>query len=207
MPPVISSGRHRRNCELLGENRGKITPALLRAALRDHYGSPAPHPGLAFDDERYFSVCMHADPVGTTTASVVAELGQNDDGLLRCWASLGSPCVGVFLPYYIDGELPPELGRGGEKSSQDSPWWRFKELLTLVERDFERYGPPVREAWDRFEGDILRQAETIEAEAAEMRRAGDTAAAANHLSRFMADNVAATLERLERLIQEQATRG
>lgn len=203
VPPVISSGRHRRTCEILNENRGKITPALLRTALRDHYGQPAPRPELTFDDDRSFSVCMHADPVGTTTASLVAELGRNDDGLLRCWASLGSPCVGVFLPYYMEGDLPPALGRGGQESTPDSPWWRFKELLTLVERDFGRYAPPVREAWDRFESDTLRRAETIETEAVQMRRAGDSAAAVNHLSRFMADNVAETLEQVERLIRDQ----
>jgi dipeptidase len=103
----------------------------------------------------------------------------------------------------MKGDLPPALGRGGEESSPDSPWWRFKELLTLVERDFERYGPPVREAWDRFESDTLRRAETIETEAAEMRRAGDSTAAANHLSRFMADNVSETLEQVEKLIRDQ----
>jgi hypothetical protein len=35
------------------------------------------------DDERFFAVCMHAEPVGTTTASVIARLPQDGDDLLR----------------------------------------------------------------------------------------------------------------------------
>ena len=57
---------------------------------------------------------MYTDPVGTTTASMVARLPADEDELLAYWGSLGSPCVNVFLPYYIDGEIPPILARGGE---------------------------------------------------------------------------------------------
>ena len=193
-PAIISSGRHGRTCQLLAAARGQLTAASLRAALRDHYdGGPVHHPGRAPDDEKYYSVCMHADPVGTTTASMVTRLGADGEPLVY-WGSLGSPCVGVFLPYYLDGELPEVLGRGGEHSSVDSPWWRFKELLTLVERDFGEYGPRVRAFWDEFEAEV------------EAQRA-DTEARARHegteiLTRFMRDNVAAMSERLEQLIRE-----
>src|SRR5215470_13739320 len=73
-PAIISSGRHRRTCELLTRGRGRLTPAALRAALRDHGDGPFHQPGRSPDDERYFTVCMHAEPVGTTTASMIARL-------------------------------------------------------------------------------------------------------------------------------------
>ncbi len=199
-PPIISSGRHRRTCEILASTRGRITADDLRAALRDHYDGPVHRPGHGLDDERYFSVCMHADPVGTTTASMVARLTAGDDDLLRYWGSLGSPCTGVFLPYYIDGELPAAVGRGGELASADSPWWRFKELSTLVARDPERRGELVRASWDDFERSILAAAEPVEDEARRRRRAGDHRAAAELLTQLMADNVAAMLDHLEGLI-------
>jgi secernin len=199
-PPIISSGRHRRACEILASARGRITAAALRAALRDHYDSPVHLPGRSLDDERYFSICMHADPVGTTTASMVARLAAGEDELLRYWGSLGSPCTGVFLPYYVDGDLPAAVGRGGELPSADSPWWRLKELSTLVERDSERRGPLVRACWDDFERTVLAEAAPIEEEARRRRRAGDRGAAAKLLTELMADNVASMLERLEELI-------
>jgi dipeptidase len=201
-PEVVSSGRHRRTCELLAARRGTVTPAVLQAALRDHADGPLYRPGRTPDDERYFTVCMHAEPVGTTTASMVARLPADADDLLRYWGSLGSPCVGVFLPYYVDGELPAILARGGEHPSADSPWWRFRELLAAVERDWIRHGPHVRASWDEFEHVLAGEAEEVEAKAARLRRAGQRDSAARLLTRFMDANVALALERLERLLGE-----
>jgi dipeptidase len=201
-PAVISSGRHRRTCELLGAHRGRLTPAALRAALRDHYGSVEHRPAAAPDDERFFAVCMHAEPVGTTTASMIARLPADGDDLLRYWGSLGSPCVGIFLPWYVDGELPAGLARGGAEASADAPWWRFKQLLTLVEADVSRRGAHARGYWDELEPVIDGEAAEVEAKAGKLRRAGQYDSAARLLTRFMDANLALTLERLERLISE-----
>jgi dipeptidase len=201
-PAIVSSGRHRRTCELLTGARGRLSPAALRAALRDHAGGPLHQPGRSPDDERYFTICMHAEPVGTTTASMIARLPADPDDLLRYWGSLGSPCLGVFLPYYVEGELPALLARGGEQPSADSPWWRFKALLTLVERDWGRHAPRVRADWDALERVLADEAEEVEAKALRLRRAGQRDAGARLLTRFMEANVALALERLERLIGE-----
>ena len=201
-PEAISSGRHRRTCELLAADRGRLTPARLRAALRDHYGTNAHRAAEAPDDERFFAVCMHADPVGTTTASMIARLPEDGDDLLRYWGSLGSPCVGVFLPSYVDGELPAALARGGAEPTPDAPWWRFKHLLTLVEADVPRRGPHARAFWDEFEHMLDGEAAEVEHKVLRLRRAGQHDSAARLLTRFMDANLALALERLERLIGE-----
>jgi len=201
-PDIISSGRHRRTCEILARSRGRLTAADLHAALRDHYDGPLHRPGRAADDERYYSVCMHADPVGTTTASMVARLPADEDDFLCYWGSLGSPCIGVFLPYYPAGQLPAALARGGENASADSPWWRFKHLLTLVEEKPDERGPRVRAAWDRFESELRSQARAVEAEAIAFRRRRDEEGASSILTRFMDTNVRTMLGRLENLIGE-----
>ena len=190
-PDIISSGRHKRTCQLLANANGRITAATLRAGLRDHYDDgPVFRPGAPPDNERYYSVCMHAPPVGTTTASVVARLGRDDEPLVY-WGSLGSPCVGVFLPYYIAGELPADLARGGADATPDSPWWQFHELLALEARDCERHGPRVRAYWDEFEAEIESQRAAVE-------RSGDVAA----LTGFMQRNVAEMRQRLARLTRQ-----
>jgi dipeptidase len=187
---------------MLAAGRGRLTPARLRDALRDHYGERSHRPEHAPDDERYFSVCMHADPVGTTTASMIARLPADGGDLLRYWGSLGSPCVSVFLPYYVDGDLPEALARGGAEASADSPWWRFKTLLGLVERDWPLLGPQVRAYWGELERVIDAEAAEVEAKVLRLRRAGERDAGSRLLSRFMAANVGLALERLERLIGE-----
>jgi len=185
-PAVISSGRHRRTCELLAAGRGRLTPAALRTALRDHYGAASPGVELPFDDEHRFGVCMHADPVGTTTASMIAQLPADGAAPPRYWASLGSPCVGVFLPLFLAGELPAALALGGAEPTPDAPWWRFKELLTRVERDWPRHAAPVRAAWDALEARFDAEAATV----------------AGHETEFMHDALARVLMRLEQLIAE-----
>jgi dipeptidase len=200
-PPVVSSGRLRRTCEMLEHGRGRLTPGSLRAALRDHYGSAIHRPQFSIEDERFFSVCMHADPVGTTTASMVAQLPGEANGLLRCWTSLASPCIGTFVPCYPIGRVPAVLSRGGA-TPDDSPWWRFKRLLTLVERDFDRYGPRVRAYWDDFEQRLLAGAEEVEGAAAIRLRHDDQNGAAEMLTGLMERNVTAMLERLDRLIAD-----
>lgn len=203
-PDVVSRGRHRRTCAILDAGRGRLTAADLRAALRDHAGSPVYAPRYTVEDERYFTVCMHAEPVGTTTASMVAQVPADPDELLVYWGSLGSPCVGVFLPYYIDGDLPSVVHNGRSDPSPDSPWWRFKALLTLVEFDWVRHAPRVRESWSEFETALAAEAAEVEAKAVQLRRAGQRDSASRLLTRFMDGNVALALERLERLIGELA---
>ncbi|MGH7789156.1 MAG: C69 family dipeptidase [Candidatus Binatia bacterium] len=201
-PDIISSGRHRRTCEMLAAGRGGLTAGSLRAALRDHHGEPCHRPGLDPSDERYFTVCMHADPVGTTTASAVVRLPADPGDVMRYAASLGSPCTGIFLPYYVDADLPAALACGGATHSAASPWWRFHDLLTLVERDWPAHGPRVRAYWDELEEVIAGEAAEVEAKAVRLRRAGESAAGSRLLTRFMEANLALALERLERIIGE-----
>jgi len=201
VPAVISSGRHRRTCALLENRKGRLTAADLRMALRDHYeGGVCFKPGRAPDDERAYSVCMHADPVGTTTASMIARLPA-DGTPATYWASLGSPCLGLFLPLYVTGEVPAELARGGEHASADSPWWRFKALLSRVEADWS-LAPRVRGFWDEIEAGIEREREQVEERARELRQCGEPARAAAALNELSQQATASALRQLERLLAE-----
>jgi len=154
LPEAVSCGRHQRTCELLAQRHGQISVGWLHGALRDHFGSATPPRGYTPADPQYFSVCMHAEPVGTTTASMIARIPSAAAEPLLYWASFGSPCVGAFIPLFVDGDIPAVLQRGGAEPSDDSPWWRCKRLLSHVERDWERYAPRVRQELDHFEAEI-----------------------------------------------------
>jgi secernin len=158
VPEVVSSGRHQRTCSLLEHARPHASVEMLKRALRDHYGRLAPPSDLTPEQPQYFSVCMHAEPVGTTTASMIARIPPDAAEPLLYWASLGSPCVGAFIPLFVDGTLPEILSVGGAQPSHDSPWWLFNRLLALVQRDSATRLPRVRQALDRFEMEAAERA-------------------------------------------------
>jgi dipeptidase len=94
---------------------------------------------------------MHAEPVGTTTASMIASLPANADEAPLYFASLGSPCVGAFLPLFIDADVPEVLSVSSEEPSDESPWWQLKHLLVEVERNWVANAKAVRAEMDHFE--------------------------------------------------------
>ncbi len=169
VPPEISSGRYGRTCERLRGEQGAIDVATLRQTLRDHYGAVLPNEGLTPMDERYFGVCMHAEPVGTTTASVIAHLPHAAGEPVTYWASLASPCVSAFLPLYVDAGVPEMLTRSSVEPSPESPWWRCKQLLGAVEQDWSARAPIVRAELDEFEA--ATQAALVERPAQAMNAA------------------------------------
>lgn len=189
VPHVVSSGRHRRTCQLLEEQRGAIAVATLRAALRDHYGLAAPGAGSSPMDPEYFSVCMHAEPVGTTTASMIASLPPEPGRAPLYLASLGSPCVGAFIPLFVDAEVPAVLARGGAQPDSESPWWQLKQLLAAVETNWQAHAPRVRTAMDAFE---------TEAYATASRIAGDSPAVKTEFMREVVHDLLALVRRLQR---------
>jgi len=78
----------------------------------------------------------------------------------------------------------------------------MRELLTLVERDFARFAPPVRARWDAFEAELAHEASGVEAAAAAHRDARRAAI----LTDFMQRAVTTYLSELETLVRETAAR-
>jgi len=193
-PETISSGRYSRNCLLLESTKGTISIVSLRGTLRDHYGSPVPRGDLAPDRPEHFSVCMHAEPVGTTTASLIVRLSADPSEPLVYWASLGSPCVGVFLPLFVDCNVPTPLLAGAASTSADSAWWQFKKLLTRVEAHWDARLPKVRAVLDEFESTTL----------ARMDREQIVTAAQAERENFVEDVVGQALRKIEALTSDLA---
>jgi secernin len=189
VPDVISSGRHQRTCMLLEQAKGALTVDSLKAALRDHYGRPAPRRDLTPADPQYFTVCVHAPPVGPTTASAIVRIPPNADEPLTYWASLGVPCIGAFMPLYVDGDVPAALSRGGAQASDDSPWWQFEQLRTRVQQDWEQRAPRVRSAFDQLETNL----------AAQMRERRMASRPVTERTAFMRETVDDVLARVQQL--------
>jgi secernin len=186
VPGWISEGRLRRSRTLLDAAQGRIDPSVVEAILRDHHaGGPVRLPDTTIGDESYCTLCMHSEPIGTTTASLVAPLPASRRNPWPVWISFATPCTGVFLPVYLDGLLPPELARGGSEPDTGSAWWAFKILQDAAAIDFPRHTPALREAWKGLESRVEADRITVEAQAARARASGATAVVTKLLTDFM----------------------
>ncbi len=204
VPGLLSEGRQRRAKQLLTEGDGTLDVSSLQRLLRDHGEEARPAvdgPPLAAksDDERYYTLCMHSEPVGTTTASIAAALPEDRSAPWPVWISFGNPCVGVFLPVYIDGVIPSTLARGDDEFEEGSAWWVFQRLQQAAEVDLARSLPILREGWASLEEKIDRERVEVEAEACRLAASGDRFAADTLLSDFMARTVGQAMDHAEGL--------
>jgi secernin len=198
VPAQISEGRQRRSAALLEESKGRLDVASAVCLLRDHgAGNVAPPADATPDDERYFSLCMHSEPVGTTTASLVAELPHDAHAPSPVWISFGTPCTGIFVPVYIDGVIPAVLALGGEEFESDSAWWIFHRLQQSAARDLERNLPILRRGWAPLEEKIEIERCNAERAARNAYVEGDADAAADLLSTLMNRVVGEVLDTAE----------
>ena len=202
VPPVVSSGRYRTTCGALAEAGGKLDIAAFKRVMRDHYEAGDVHaPGRMPDDERFFSVCMHAGPVGVTAASMIVELGASPGGAPQpVWVSFCNPCVSPYLPVFPEAVIPAAYAAGGRTADDESAWWRFKRLLTAVEQDFPRHARRVRDAWRSYEQELEARTEAVVADAAAKSGAARTAM----LAVFMRDVWLDAARRLDALTAEIA---
>ncbi|RJP16631.1 MAG: secernin-3 [Candidatus Abyssobacteria bacterium SURF_5] len=202
VPPHISEERLRQSTNLLQEFRGKISPDIMMRFLRDHYESRTTFtPGLDPSEGRCYSICMHADPVGTTAASVVAHIRRKYP-FVTYWASFGNPCCGVFLPLYLQGRVPSVLLKAGGASSNDSVWWLFKRLDEAVAADYASNTFVVQSAWAELESEFVKQAAEMEGAATLLEGRGKRDQAKHLLEGFMHDNVNRVACCAERLTAE-----
>ena len=157
-----------RACIARSQGAAATAIADVVAALRDHGNGPWGAPGSARDpgaeaaanpvpttrhaDDRHVTVCMHLRADQATTASFVVELP--DGAPPRAWACLGSPCVGVYVPF-APPAVPPVL-------TDPAQWQRFARLRDRVDTDPAALGT-VRAVLAPLERDLWAEAGAADA--------------------------------------------
>jgi len=195
-----------------------ITVESLKAWLRDHGHRPGPPPtSLDPSDPDRYSICMHADPVSTTTASLVARLPEASCGdPWPVWISFATPCTGIFMPVYLEGVLPPALAvSDGDPGSGASPkatpgatssprsrsiWESMRALQEQAAIDYGRSLPILREEWAKLVSRIEADRIETEAEAIALGEVDRRDARADVLTGFMARTTDRVIEESTRLV-------
>ena len=196
----IAVARLERSREMLRTSGGRHDVRTLSSLLRDHAsGGIAPPESLTAEHPGYFTLCMHAEPVGTTTASMIAALPADRTAPWPVWISFGTPCTGIFVPLYLDGPVPAVLARGGESEARDSAWWTFERLREAAAADFTRNTQILREGWAVLEEKIEHERQAVESEARVAMVRGDRDHAGILLGDFMLRTVGAVLDQAEAL--------
>jgi dipeptidase len=195
-----------RSNDLLRQHDGSITASTMMAILSDHAAGPLAgasfeptiHPGRA-------SICIHRaldESGGNTAASLVADLCADGSRLPIYWCSLYSPCLSLFLPIFIDGELPEALSIGGAAPAPASPWWQFRALSRAVYADLDRRVAIARERWAPLQKRLLGTAYAHAREGRRLLDAGLRGEAVRLLTSYMAENSAAMLATIAELLDE-----
>lgn len=149
-PQTSGQTRCKRSRELLQERKGRIGVADMMAFLRDHGAAAGTKAPRDFGP----TLCVHPG-TAQTAASMVAHLHR--DGVIA-WCSLVTPCISVFLPFFVHAAVPEALAQGGATFTAASPWWRTKRLLDRAGENWGESFPRLRAHWREWEAALLREA-------------------------------------------------
>jgi secernin len=176
-----TSGRTRctRSRQLLQDRTGRIGVADMMAFLRDHGDTRAGQAPSTFGP----TLCVHPG-TGQTAASMVAHL--HPDGII-VWCSLVTPCTSIFLPFFVDADVPEALAQGRAPFAASSPWWRLKRLLDRASESWAESFPRIQAHWRDWQQTLLQAA---------TRHRGETS---DHKSMWVNTNVTRLLREIAAL--------
>lgn len=160
--------RHEMVQKMLDEKAPRITKEHLMDVLRTHYE------GTEHDKTNGYEKSPHSiEGVRTicrvsTEVSAVAQLRRwlpaEIGGVM--WWCMGTPCTGVYVPWYMGTkEIPPEFQTGTSNYTQSSAYWRFFDLTELVDWNYKDAIDKVRATWKGFEINAGLLQQDIEARA------------------------------------------
>jgi dipeptidase len=149
-PQTSGKTRCQRSRQLLDDRAGRIGVADMMTMLRDHGTADAKTPA-----DFGPTICFHPG-TGQTAASMVAHLHK--DGVIA-WCSLVTPCLSIFLPFFVEASAPEVLAKGAATFTPESPWWRIKRLLDRASEKWGESFPRIRAHWQEWQQALLREAE------------------------------------------------
>ncbi|MCZ6678259.1 MAG: C69 family dipeptidase [Candidatus Poribacteria bacterium] len=200
--------RRRRSCTVLSKVAGQIDTRTMMALLGDHSDGSSPDEPFQTEISQGASICVHHNDDGgggNTAASLVAHLCDNGSRLPVYWCSFYSPCLGVFLPTFIEGELPSVLAIGGEEASDDSPWWLFRQLSLKVRLEETDLLPAVQAKWKAFQTRLFASAYEMASAGKQQIDQGREADAKQFLTQYMAENVQTMLGMVRQMLSSVGT--
>ena len=199
--------RQRRSTTLRREHEGRIDARTMMRVLSDHSDGERPNEPFVEDIRGSVSICVHREEGGSpgaTAASVVADLCSDGSRLPVYWCGLSSPCMTLFYPVFLHGDLPRVLAIGGKTPSDGSPWWTFRRLARDGLQGGAGRRTTIRAAWRELQDDLFESAYDMARRGREMTDSGRSADASKMLTEYMERAVSRMLEHAAELLREGA---
>lgn len=157
---------------LLEQQNGHVDVGFVRRLLADHFDGTDDEVDPVAGAAGPIPLCRHAGAVGAegTAASLVAQLPvEPESALPLAWCAFGPPCVSLYFPVFVDGELPEALRGDGQESSVI--WRGGRQLEAYLGGSQERWGQ-MREQTGSLQAQFDHEAEEFAAEGAALTRRG-----------------------------------
>ena len=164
--------RYRRLNKLLNKLGWMLNAQIVTEILRDHFEDDLLAPRYGAGDAVFPSICMHAlTKKDSKTAGSLIVSWRNGLGV-ACRHCFSNPCISVYIPVYLTGQLPACFSTGGAVYSAYSLWWAMERLNCAVEADSARFHADVRAHMDALESAFSAQAVEVEDQAISLFAAG-----------------------------------
>ena len=200
--------RQCRSDAMLGRDAGQLDVRSMIEVLTDHSDGENPNEDRVVDVAGNLSICLHrtvGESTGASTASLVADLCATDERLPIYWTGLYSPCMTVFLPNFIESELPGVLGIGSELESADSPWWDFYRLTQHGVKAGAEVRSEIRSELSNLQNDLFKSAYEVAKNGRELIGNGAGDAAAEMLMKYMAENAQRVISKVKSMVPATAS--
>jgi secernin len=194
-----------RSCAVLAERSGGIDFRTMMALLSDHSDGTDPSEPFQTAVKTPPCICVHHQDDGTggnTAASLVADFCSDGSRLPVYWCSLYSPCLGLFFPVFIEGELPAILSVGDGTPSDESPWWGFHRLSRAARAGSGEGVDVVRERWVPLQQRLFDSAYEVAAEGRRLLDDSRESDVSTLLSGFMSEAVSDMMGELSRILDD-----
>jgi secernin len=156
---------------LLEQQSGHINVAFCRRLLGDHYEGMQGAVDPFASDTGPTPLCQHGHgPNGRITAtSLVAALRDRETSPPLAWCAFGPPCVSLFFPVFLDGELPEAFRTAGHQPGVTGVSTRILRLNEQFRLSPRRHSA-VTDAFARLQARFDQDAEEFAAELQTLKR-------------------------------------
>ncbi len=162
---IFARGKNRIACtsDILRKKKGKITPELMMATLRNHNIAPSEEKSWAPHKSSMKSPCMHYTSFITPSQSTGSYVAHLKPEFQTHWVTCTSaPCTGIFKPiFFIDEGEPIELMRAKEHYEPETLWWQHEKLHRLVLKDYHNRLNAYQTERNKLEAQFLNMVKDI----------------------------------------------